>query len=230
MYVLFYIPVFRVDFRNIYSSVLCGRLCRCDYLSMPFWKIYINQTARLLIPPPPGAAYMRQWTGTALVQVMACRLFGVKPLPEPMLVYCQLDSWEQTWVRCESKYKTFHSWKCISKWRPFVQEEMFWYCCFNPRNLPRAITISVIIVMLLYMAVNVAYIAVLGVDDIRNSPAVAMVNTPTLKPSRLLMWTFTLAHFTRRKAQYEKRIAILFRKCAYQNSIIHLGTQKHIHS
>ena len=26
---------------------------------------------------------------------MACRLFGAKPLPEPMLAYCQLDSWEQ---------------------------------------------------------------------------------------------------------------------------------------
>ena len=27
---------------------------------------------------------------SALVQVMACRLFGAKPLPEPMLAYCQL--------------------------------------------------------------------------------------------------------------------------------------------
>ena len=27
---------------------------------------------------PPSAAYMRQWTGSALVQVMACRLFGAK--------------------------------------------------------------------------------------------------------------------------------------------------------
>ena len=38
---------------------------------------------------------------------MACRLFGAKPLPEPMLAYCQLDSWEQTSVKFESKYKTF---------------------------------------------------------------------------------------------------------------------------
>ena len=44
---------------------------------------------------PPSAAYtcMRQWTGTILVQVMACRLCGAKPLPEPKLAYCQLDSW-----------------------------------------------------------------------------------------------------------------------------------------
>ena len=32
---------------------------------------------------PLSAAYMRRWTGSALVQVMVCRLFGAKPLPEP---------------------------------------------------------------------------------------------------------------------------------------------------
>ena len=42
-----------------------------------------------------SAAYMRQWIESALVQIMACRLFGAKPLPEPMLAYCQLDPWEQ---------------------------------------------------------------------------------------------------------------------------------------
>ena len=36
---------------------------------------------------PPGAAYMRQWIGSALVQIMACRLFGAKPLSNPMLGY-----------------------------------------------------------------------------------------------------------------------------------------------
>ena len=39
----------------------------------------------------PSPAYMRQWTGSALFQLMACRLFGAKPLPEPMLALCQLD-------------------------------------------------------------------------------------------------------------------------------------------
>ena len=33
---------------------------------------------------------MRQRAWSALVHVMACRLFGAKPLPEPMLVYCQI--------------------------------------------------------------------------------------------------------------------------------------------
>ena len=40
---------------------------------------------------PPSAAYMRQCLEPALVQIMACRLFGAKPLSKPMLGYCQLD-------------------------------------------------------------------------------------------------------------------------------------------
>ena len=39
----------------------------------------------------PGAAYMRQWIGSALVQIMACHLFDTKPLSNPVLGYCQLD-------------------------------------------------------------------------------------------------------------------------------------------
>ena len=52
----------------------------------------------------PSAAYMRRWTGSALVQVMACRLFGAKPLPEPMRVYYQLDSWEQISLKFKSEF------------------------------------------------------------------------------------------------------------------------------
>ena len=33
---------------------------------------------------------MPQRVGSALVQIMTCRLFGAKPLPEPMLASCQL--------------------------------------------------------------------------------------------------------------------------------------------
>ena len=43
---------------------------------------------------PSSATYMRQWTGPEVVQVMACRLFGAKPFPKLMLVYCQLDASE----------------------------------------------------------------------------------------------------------------------------------------
>ena len=41
---------------------------------------YINSS-------PPGAAYMRQWIRSALVQIMACRLLGAKPLSNAMLGY-----------------------------------------------------------------------------------------------------------------------------------------------
>ena len=40
---------------------------------------------------PPSADHMRQWFGSALVQIMVCRLFGTKPLSKPMLGYYQLD-------------------------------------------------------------------------------------------------------------------------------------------
>ena len=36
--------------------------------------------------------YMRHYTGPSLVLIMTCRLFGAKPLSEPLLTYCQLDS------------------------------------------------------------------------------------------------------------------------------------------
>ena len=73
---------------------------------------------------PPSATYSRQWNGSALVQLMACRLFGAKSLPEPMLAYCQLDSREHISVKFESEFYHFHSRKCIWKcrlpeWRPF---------------------------------------------------------------------------------------------------------------
>ena len=53
-----------------------------------------------------SAAYMHRWTRSVLVQVMACCLFGAKPLPVPM---------QQTIVKFESQYINFHSWKWIWK-------------------------------------------------------------------------------------------------------------------
>ena len=42
-----------------------------------------------LIHPPP---LVPQWIGSALVKIMARRLFGAKPLSEPVMGYYQLDS------------------------------------------------------------------------------------------------------------------------------------------
>ena len=39
----------------------------------------------------PGDAYMRKQIRQSLLQIMACRLFGDKPLSEPILAYCSVD-------------------------------------------------------------------------------------------------------------------------------------------
>ena len=50
---------------------------------------WVQQTTQTILihmayvnPSPPNAAYMRHWTGSAFIQVRACCLFGVKPLPD----------------------------------------------------------------------------------------------------------------------------------------------------
>ena len=78
---------------------------------------------------PLSAAYMRRWTGSALVQIMACRLNGAKPLSKPVLTYCQLDPKERISMKFYLKVKYFHSRKCVwtnRLWNGghFVQGEM----------------------------------------------------------------------------------------------------------
>ena len=55
---------------------------------------------------PPSAAYIRQWFRSALVQIMAWRLFGAKPLSKPIL--SQLGT-----KFSEISYNSFRSRKCI---------------------------------------------------------------------------------------------------------------------
>ena len=45
-------------------------------------------------------AYMRHQSRPSLVQIMACRLLGSKPLSEPMLHYCQLDLMKKLQSNC----------------------------------------------------------------------------------------------------------------------------------
>ena len=91
---------------------------------------------------PTSAACMRHWIVLALDQMMACRLFGTKLLPEPMLAYCQLDSWEQMSVKFEYEFYHFHSrkyiWNCSQpKWRPLcprgrsVNGGVILVCCYR---------------------------------------------------------------------------------------------------
>ena len=59
-------------------------------------------------PTPTSAAYMRHLIGSALVQIMACRLFGTKPLSKPMLCYCSFEP-QQTSMELQSKFEVFYS-------------------------------------------------------------------------------------------------------------------------
>ena len=62
----------------------------------PFKNIHLklsNNSMRL------NNAYMRQYILPTLVLKMACRLFGAKPLSEPILPYCQLDHEEHISVK-----------------------------------------------------------------------------------------------------------------------------------
>ena len=102
----------------IVSNSFQAKLTLREYMSGTprnrFWKIY-SILCCLINPSPPSTAYMRWWTSWAFLQVMACCLFGAKSLPEPILGYCQLDSWKQMSVKFESEFYHFHSRNCIWK-------------------------------------------------------------------------------------------------------------------
>ena len=72
-----------------------------------------------LTPPLPTphsmAAYMHQWTGAALVQIMAGRLYGAKPLPEAMLTYCQVpprSKFQSNFNKNSNIFVKKCAWKC----------------------------------------------------------------------------------------------------------------------
>ena len=85
-------------------------ICNC-LLKLPTEEMLCNNTdairSKLINSMQPGDAYMRHWTGSSLVQEMACHLFGTKPSPEPMLTYCQIYLYHQTSIRLELKVKYF---------------------------------------------------------------------------------------------------------------------------
>ena len=79
----------------------------CDESIITQWSentvlhLFINSSA-------PSDVYMRRWIRSALVRLMAWRLFGAKLLPEPTLSYCQLNSWDKISVIFKSEFYHFH--------------------------------------------------------------------------------------------------------------------------
>ena len=78
---------------------------------------------------PPSAACMRRWAGSALVQIMACRLEDANPFSELMQTYYQLETKEQISMKFYLRFKYFHSansvWTCrLRNSGHFVQGEI----------------------------------------------------------------------------------------------------------
>ena len=67
------------------ENMICPLICNTSGTAM--WVLIASRIMRSIKSSPPTAAYMRQWIGSALVQIMACRLFGAKPLSKPMLFF-----------------------------------------------------------------------------------------------------------------------------------------------
>ena len=82
-----------IHIRTMYASmtISCYIVCQIENKSTSVLVIVRNSTDLPTHSSPPNAAYMRQWIESILVQIMARRLFGHKPLPKPMLGCCQLD-------------------------------------------------------------------------------------------------------------------------------------------
>ena len=78
-----------------YRMVHCGiwDWCIVGFLIWVYYTSAMETTLKEVVNSlAPSAAYMHQWMKSALVQIMACCLYGTKPLSKPMLGYCQLDA------------------------------------------------------------------------------------------------------------------------------------------
>ena len=110
---------------------------------------------------------MRTWIGSALLQIMACRLFGAKPLSEPMLDYHQLDPWEQT---VSESWIIIHNTKFVikkmnlkissAKWPPFkprrdeLKATSWWNHIQNTFQRHSIIWSTIMVVLFMYRCIR----------------------------------------------------------------------------
>ena len=85
---------------------------------------YLNQCGCILNSSPPNAAYMREWIDPTLVQIMACRLFGAKPLSKPNARLLSIGPLGIKFSTILLKMQNFsftkmHLKLSSAKWRPF---------------------------------------------------------------------------------------------------------------
>ena len=76
----------------------------------------------------PSAAYMRRWAGSALGQMMACRLFGAKAITWTnaglLLIEPLGTNFSEIWIEIRNiSFMKMHSKMSSAKWRPFCPGE-----------------------------------------------------------------------------------------------------------
>ena len=145
----------KVYFVHVYISVtLCKAavtpvLMHWSYCSLALSHQFVTVNNHFILPwaslltiyfhssgcsSPPSAAYMHQWIGSALVQIMAYHIFAAKPLSKPVLDYYKLDpNFSEILIIIQN----FHSRKCTWKYHlqiggNFVQGEMSQSLPFHP--------------------------------------------------------------------------------------------------
>ena len=86
--------------RSVVTSILHYVDLFCHFSAMQMVPMYWSTHALTWVnSSPPISAHIRHWIGSALVQITACRLFGVKPLSKPMLGSLLIEPFEQTSVK-----------------------------------------------------------------------------------------------------------------------------------
>ena len=98
-------------------------------LSLTWESPYLGKTVFILRRGPGQwvnslTLGMRQWTMSSLVQIMGCRLFGTKPLPEPLLKNCEWNFDRNSW-KCV--------WKCCLR-NGDIDLDQFWLVCLTATN------------------------------------------------------------------------------------------------
>ena len=88
-----------------------------------------------------------RWIRPALVQIMACCLFGAKPLSQPMLAYCQLHFGTNfgEFLSKNLSFTKIHLKISSTKWRPFCpggDELIHWIVFKNQKYIFAFVVIS----------------------------------------------------------------------------------------
>ena len=73
------------------NGIFCAHKAETGYMHIQLpQNVMESKQVHVVIPHThltPPYCCIHAWS--VLVQTMACRLFGARPLPEPMLAYCQ---------------------------------------------------------------------------------------------------------------------------------------------